>query len=40
MVPSLLARRGHNAMPDEYELRSMVLPRFAAAVEMALRDAE
>ena len=37
-VPSLLARRGHNAMPDVYELRSMVLPRFADAVEMALRD--
>ena len=40
VVPSLLARRGHNAMPDVYELRSMVLPRFAAAVEMALSDAE
>lgn len=38
VVPSLLARRGHNAMPDVYELRSMVLPRFADAVEMALRD--
>lgn len=37
-VPSLLARRGHNAVPDVYELRGMVLPRFAAAVEMALRD--
>ena len=37
-VPSLLARRGHNAMPDVYELRIMVLPRFADAVEMALRD--
>lgn len=39
-IPSLLKRRGHNAMPDVYELRSMVMPRFAAAIEMALKDAE
>lgn len=39
-VQPLIKRRGHNAMPDVWELRGMVLPRFADAIAMALNDSK